>query len=88
VANTVGGAQVCPKRRLTVGTRSHEFEPPAHRPAQMVSNRQLGIREGHKTAKGIKGLYPYRHSLAGPKARQEDHYEPVGSMDASTVLYP
>jgi len=24
---------------------------------------------------------------AQPKAHQEDHYEPVGSMDASTVLY-
>ena len=33
------------------------------------------------------GDYPYTHSLARPKARQEDHYEPVGSMDASTVLY-
>ena len=26
-----------------------------HRPAQMDPNRQLGIREGHKTVKGIKG---------------------------------
>jgi len=52
-----------------------------------IPNRRLGIREGHKTAKGIKGLYPYTHSLARPKARQEDHYEPAGSMDASTVLY-
>ena len=44
-------------------------------------------KKAHKTAKGIKGLYPYTHSLAGPKARQEDHYEPFGSIDASTVLY-
>jgi hypothetical protein len=40
------------------------------RPAQMDSNRQLGIREGHKAAKGINGLYPCTHSLARPKARK------------------
>jgi len=31
-------------------------------------------------------LIPVR-SLARPKARQEDHYEPFGSIDASTFLY-
>jgi hypothetical protein len=35
-------------------------------------------------------LASFESSLAlqgGPKAHQEDHYEPFGSIDASTVLY-
>ena len=37
----------------------------------------------HETTSGTLA----RTALARPKAHQEDHYEPVGSMDASTVLY-